>query len=94
MLIGCVTVQLPALQIIEDDGDIVGNSVRIQIQVQYNGGGFSTVAVDDTISGKTTNSYQRDYILGVNGAFPVDIRLVRISPDSGSARNQNRTLLL
>ena len=29
-----VTVQLPALQIIEDDGDIVGNSVRIQIQIQ------------------------------------------------------------
>jgi predicted phage tail protein len=86
-----VTVQLPALQVIEDDGDIVGNSVRIQIQLQYNGGGFF-VAVDDTISGKTTNSYQRDYILGIGGAtFPVDVRLVRISPDSGSARNQNRT---
>jgi predicted phage tail protein len=86
-----VTVQLPALQIIEDDGDIVGNSVRIQIQLQYNGGGYF-VAVDDTINGKTTNSYQRDYILGIGGAtFPVDVRLVRISPDSGSARNQNRT---
>jgi predicted phage tail protein len=85
-----VTVQLPALQIIEDDGDIVGNSVAIQIQVQYNGGGFTTV-VADTISGKTTNSYQRDYILSLSGVFPVDIRLVRVSPDSGSARNQNRT---
>ena len=85
-----VTVQLPALQIIEDDGDIVGNSVDIQIQVQYNGGGFTTV-VADTISGKTTNSYQRDYILTLSGAFPVAIRLVRISPDSGSARNQSRT---
>ena len=85
-----VTVQLPALQIIENDGDIVGNSVAIQIQVQYNGGGFTTV-VSDTISGKTTNSYQRDYIVSLSGAFPVDIRLVRVSPDSGSARNQNRT---
>ena len=85
-----VTVQLPALQIIEDDGDIVGNSVRIQVQIQYNGGGFTTV-VDDTISGKTTNSYQRDYIVSLSGAFPVDVRLVRVSPDSGSARNQNRT---
>jgi predicted phage tail protein len=87
-----VTVQLPALQIIEDDGDIVGNSVDIQIRVQYNGGGFTTV-VSDTISGKTTNSYQRDYILTLNGVFPVDIRLVRISPDSGSTRIQNRTYL-
>jgi predicted phage tail protein len=85
-----VTVQMPACQIIEDDGDIVGNSVDIQIQVQYNGGGFTTV-VSDTISGKTTNSYQRDYMLTLSGAFPVDIRLVRVSPDSGSARNQNRT---
>ena len=85
-----VTVQLPALQIIEDDGDIVGNSVAIQIQVQYNGGGFTTV-VSDTISGKTTNSYQRDYIVSLSGAFPVDVRLVRVSPDSGSARKQNRT---
>jgi hypothetical protein len=87
-----VTVQMPACQIIQDNGDIVGNSVDIQIQVQYNGGGFITV-VADTISGKTTNSYQRDYMLTLSGAFPVDIRLVRISPDSGSARRQNRTFL-
>jgi predicted phage tail protein len=87
-----VTVQMPACQIIEDDGDIIGNSVDIQIQVQYNSGGFTTV-VSDTISGKTTNSYQRDYMLTLSGAFPVDIRLVRVSPDSGSARRQNRTYL-
>ena len=85
-----VTVQLPALQIIEDDGDIIGHSVRVQVQVQYNGGGYSTV-VDDTISGKTTNSYQRDYLVTLSGAFPVDIRLVRVSADESSARRQNRT---
>jgi predicted phage tail protein len=85
-----VTVQLPALQIIEDDGDIVGHSVRVQIQVQYNGGGYTTVK-DDTISGKTTNSYQRDYIIPLTGAFPVDIKLVRVSTDETSARRQNRT---
>lgn len=86
-----VTVQLPALQIIEDDGDIVGNSVDIEIRVQYAGDvGFTTV-IADTISGKTTNSYQRDYILSLSGNFPVNIRLVRISPDSGSTRIQNRT---
>jgi len=85
-----VTVQMPACQVIQDNGDIVGNSVDIQIQVQYNGGGFTT-AISDTISGKTTNSYQRDYMLTLNGAFPVDIRLVRVSPDSSSARRQNRT---
>ena len=85
-----VTVQLPALQIIEDDGDIVGHSVRIQIQIQYNGGGY-TVVTDDTISGKTTNSYQRDYLVSLTGSFPVDIKLVRVSADETSARRQNKT---
>jgi predicted phage tail protein len=85
-----VTVQVPAMQVIENDGDIVGNSVSISIQVQYNGGGFTTV-VSDTISGKTTNRYQRDYIIPLTGAFPVDVRVVRDSADSTSARNQNLT---
>ena len=85
-----ITVQLPALQIIKDDGDIIGHSVSIRCRVQYNGGGFTTV-FEDTISGKTTNSYQRDYIVPLTGAFPVDIRLERISPDESSARRQNRS---
>jgi hypothetical protein len=85
-----ITVQVPALQIIEDDGDIVGNSVDINIEIQYNGGGY-TLVIADTISGKTTNSYQRDYLWDLTGAFPVDIRVIRAQADSGSARNQNRT---
>ncbi len=85
-----VTVQLPALTISETDGDIVGHSVRIQIQVQYNGGGYTTVN-DDTISGKTTNSYQRDYIVLLDGGFPVDIKLVRVSNDETSALRRNQT---
>jgi predicted phage tail protein len=85
-----VTIQLPALQIIQDNGDIVGHSVNIKFQVQYNGGGFTDV-INDTISGKTTNSYQRDYIIALTGAFPVDIKMVRVSADESSARRQNRT---
>jgi predicted phage tail protein len=85
-----ITVQVPALQIIEDDGDIIGHTVSIRCRVQYNGGGYTTI-FEDTISGKTTNSYQRDYIINLVGAFPVDIRLERISADETSARRQNRT---
>ena len=85
-----VTIQVPALQVIENDGDIIGNSVSISIQVQYNSGGYTTV-ISDTISGKTTNRYQRDYIIPLTGAFPVDVRVVRDSADSVSARNQNAT---
>jgi len=85
-----ITVQIPALQIIRDNGDIVGHSVTIECKVQYNSGGYTSV-FEDTIKGKTTNSYQRDYIIEITGAFPVDIRLERISPDETSARRQNRT---
>jgi predicted phage tail protein len=53
-----------------------------------------TTVVSDTISGKTTNRYQRDYIIPLTGAFPVDVRVVRDSADSVSARNQNAYLLV
>jgi len=86
-----VTIQVPSLRQIEDDGDIIGFSARLQIQVQYNGGGYSTV-VDDTISGKTTNAYQRDYLITLSGAFPVDVRVVRISPNEATIKKENKTI--
>ena len=83
-----ITVQIPTLQIIEDDGDIVGHSVSFQISLQFNGGGFAVVA-QPTISGKTSNPYSRTYNIPINGAFPVDIRLTRTSADETSAKRQN-----
>ena len=85
-----VTLQIPALQVVEDDGDIRGTSVNIQIQVQYNSGGFTTV-VDDTINGKSSSAYQRDYMITLTGAFPVDIKVVRVTDDSTSQRLANGT---
>ena len=67
-----VTIKIPSLRVIEDDGDIVGHSVSISIQRQYNGGGFSTVKTD-TISGKASTAYLRAYIIPSDGSFPVDI---------------------
>ena len=85
-----VTIQIPALQLVEEDGDIVGTSVSISIQVQYNGGGYSTVKTD-TISGKSSGSYQRDYLLTLTGSFPVDIKVVRNTEDTTSNRLANIT---
>ena len=82
-----VTIQIPVLRTVEDDGDIVGRSVRIRIDVQYNNGGFNSV-VTDTISGKTSNAYLRDYVFPLTGAFPVDIKVLRLSKnDVGSKQN-------
>jgi hypothetical protein len=80
-----ITITVPQLQKFTDDGDILGTSVRLQIAVQYNGGGFSTV-IDDTISGRTGDQYQRDYLVNLTGAFPADIRVTRITADSTSAK--------
>ena len=85
-----VTLTIPSLRIVEDDGDITGHTVSIKIQVQYNGGGFNDV-ISDTISGKSSAKYQRDYMITLSGAFPVDIRMVRVSADETSTRRASST---
>ena len=85
-----VTLTVPSLRIVEDDGDITGHSVSIKIQIQYNGGGFNDV-VSDTISGKSSAKYQRDYMITLSGAFPIDIRMVRVSADETSTRRASST---
>mgnify|MGYP005990915711 CR=1 FL=1 len=85
-----VTLTIPSLRIVEDDGDITGHAVTIKIQVQYNGGSF-TDAFTDTITGKSSASYQRDYLITLTGAFPVDIRMVRVSADESSTRRSSST---
>ena len=85
-----VTIALPALQFTEDDGDIVGTSVRITVEVQYNGGSYATV-IDDTISGKSSSTYQRDYRFPISGSFPVNVRVTRRTEDATTVRMQNAT---
>ena len=88
-----VTLAIPSLRIIEDDGDIVGHEVEIKIQRQYNGGGFNDVDLSGsgTIKGKSSARYQRDYMIPLDGAFPVDIRMVRVSDDETSTRRSSQT---
>lgn len=83
-----ITITVPRLERITNEGDTVGESVRLQIAIQYNGGGFTTV-IDDTISGRSGDLYQRDYLVGLTGAFPVDLRVTRITPDSSDLRLSN-----
>ena len=85
-----VTITFPQMQEAKDNGDLLGSSVNLQIQVQYNGGGFSTV-INDTITGRTADAYQRDYRVNLNksvfntSGHTADIRVVRITPDSTSS---------
>ena len=86
-----VTLNIPALQVITNEGDVVGHSVSIKIQIQYNNGGYNDI-ISDTISGKSSNRYQRDYLIDFTGSHPVDIRVVRVSGDETSQKRQNKTI--
>ena len=79
-----VTITFPQLQEAKDNGDLVGSSVSLKIQVQYNSGGYSDV-ISDTITGRTADAYQKEYRVNVTGSFPVDIRVVRVTADSTSS---------
>ena len=83
-----VIVTLPTLQEFTDKGDVLGSSVQLQIYVQYNGGGYY-LALEDTITGRTSQQYQRQYLINLSGPFPVDIRVNRVTPDSTSSKVNN-----
>ena len=76
-----VTVTFNQLQKATEQGDLLGSSVQLKISVQYNSGGFTDV-ITDTITGRSADAYQRDYRVNLTGAFPVDIRVSRITADS------------
>ena len=83
-----VTITVPALQEFANNGDINGSSFGLRIEVQYNGGGYTTV-LTDTVSGRSGDQFQRDYLVSLSGAYPIDIRVSRTTADSGSAKIQN-----
>jgi predicted phage tail protein len=87
-----ITLTWPAIQIFEDDGDIRGDTVEYKIQVQYNSGGYTDVITPDnggSVSGRTADAYARDHRINIDGAFPVDFRVVRVTADSTSNERVN-----
>ena len=83
-----VTIAIPSLQRIDTKtGDTLGSNVRLQIAVQYQGGGYTT-KIDDTITGRTGDEYRKDYLIELerpNLTDIVDIKVTRITADSTDA---------
>ena len=90
-----VTITFPQLQRATDEGDLLGTSVQLKIAVQYNSGGFTDLAIGsngettDTITGRSGDAYQRDYGIQLTGAFPVDIRVSRVTDDATDTNVQD-----
>ncbi len=84
-----VTVTIPSLQRINNEnGDTLGASVQLKIFAQYAGGGFNDALIDDTISGRTADLYQKDYLITLNRPVAtdnVDIKVERVTEDSNDA---------
>jgi hypothetical protein len=85
-----VTIRLPALMFQSDNGDLGGSSVDIAIDVQNAGAGWQQ-RVADTISGKTTAGYKREYRLSLPPGGPWDIRVRRLTQDSTDSNLRNET---
>ena len=87
-----VTLTWPQIQQFKDNGDVLGDTVKYKIQVQYNSGGFNDVVTPTTggeVSGRTADAYARDHRIDITGSFPVDIRVVRVTADSTVAETVN-----
>ena len=85
-----VTLQFPSMQVFNDEGGIDGTEVRLLIKVIENDG-TTTTAVDDTVKGRSTNAYFRDYLINLASgtSFPVQIRVERVTADSTDANTVN-----
>jgi len=83
-----LTISVSLLQKLLNNGDIVGSSLSLAIERRYSAGSYTTV-ITDTISGRTSDLYQRDYIVDIAGAFPVDIRVSRTSAEATSIKETN-----
>ena len=78
-----VTLRFPSMQKFEDNGDINGVEVNLLIKTIENDGTTTTV-INDTVKGRSTNAYFRDYLINLKSttSFPVQIRVERVTADS------------
>ena len=92
-----VTLQIPALQNFESDGDITGTEVKISINITENDGTVHNVVVENSITGRATSPYIKDYEIDLedpNLQFPLTVTVIRNTDDSTDTRLQNATNVL
>ena len=82
-----VTIGFPSIQSFNDEGGIDGRTVQLRIKTIENDG-TTTTAIDDLVSGRSTNAYFRDYLINFKSttSFPVQVRVERVSADSTDSK--------
>lgn len=80
-----VTISFPSIQKVQDNGEITGATAKVLVQIIQNNG-TTTTPINDTIRGRSTNAYFRDYLVNIpsNAVFPINIRVTRSNEDTVS----------
>ena len=83
-----VTVRFNSLQKFESNGDVNGAEVRLKINI-LQGDGTTSTPIDDTIKGRSSSAYARDYRInlldantGTPSTFPVTITVERVTDNA------------
>lgn len=69
-------------------GDVSGASLSLTIEVQPYGGSYA-LAKEDTISGKASSRYNRNYRIELPGTGPWNVRITKESPDTDTVTTRD-----
>ena len=78
-----VTLRFNSLQKFESNGDINGTSVNLKIKIIQNNG-TTTTPIDDTVTGRSSSAYNRDYRVDIPSThvFPITVSVERVTADA------------
>ena len=77
-----VTISFPQLQKAKDNGDLLGSTVDLKIQLQINNGTF-TDKITDTITGRSADLYSKEYRVNLPATYSqAAIKVLRVTADS------------
>ena len=80
-----VTVSFASIQDVQSNGEISGASAGVKVEIIQNNG-TTTTPINDTVTGRSTSAYFRDYLitLPTNTSFPINVRVSRTTDDDTS----------
>lgn len=88
-----ITVGVPVLYVVKDNGDQVGGQIDFDIEMSVDGAPFESV-IRASIIGKTTSMYKRSYVIDLPPMNTgVTLRVTKVSADPSSSQVQ-ATLLV
>tara|TARA_Y100000004_G_scaffold59041_1_gene65680 strand:+ start:19633 stop:23013 length:3381 start_codon:yes stop_codon:yes gene_type:complete len=84
-----VTLTWPQIQFLKENGDVVGDTVAYKIRTKFSGDADFTDRITTLVEGRTADAYARDHRINLDGTFPVEIRVERITADSTDTARVN-----